>query len=571
MKKIFVLLYLAAVAVSLHAVPADPHLRKVLTLADGSKVEARLCGDEFGHYWQTADGSCYLLDNKTDRYQLVSGQAIAERAALTRMTANEARAKRLTPRKYIGGSTGGYSYQGKKKGLLILAQFSDVAFKKSHNKAFYENVLNGVNFTDSKNGFKGSVSDYFRAVSNGQFELDFDIVGPVTVSNTQAYYGGDTDSDHKDVHVGEFIAEACQLAADSVNFADYDWDDDGEVDQVYVLYAGYGQASSGKENTIWPHEWNLESANGKVLSIGGKTIDTYACGNELTYISKVIGGKPIPVSSVDGIGTICHEFSHCLGLPDLYDTGYTGNFGMGDWDLMSSGSYNGNSFQPPYYTAYEKWYCGWQTPVTLSGEVKVSDMKSSADYGQTYVIYNPYSDNEYYLLENRQPTNWDESLPGKGLLITHVDYNATMWQYNLVNTTSTKYNNHQRMTIFHADKSVDLQDADQSGDTYPYTSSDGTFSNNSLTDTSSPADSIYNGGISNAKLMGISLTNITQNSDGTIAFDFKGGAASGISEVGIAPQADDKVYNLSGVVVGEGDSALPKGIYIRGGKKYVKH
>ena len=123
---------------------------------------------------------------------------------------------------------------------------------------------------------------------------------------------------------------------------------------------------------------------------------------------------------VDGIGTICHEFSHCLGLPDMYDT--QGNqYGMGTYDLMDQGSYNGDSFQPPYYSAYEKWYCGWATPTELSEATTVKDMKPVAEGGQTFVIYNDNHKDEYYLLENRQQQGWDGSLYGKGLMITHVD------------------------------------------------------------------------------------------------------------------------------------------------------
>lgn len=145
------------------------------------------------------------------------------------------------------------------------------------------------------------------------------------------------------------VAEACLAADSEVNFADYDWDGDGEVDQVFVLYAGLGEAAGGDDDTVWPHMWNLSSSDyRKSLTLDNVKVDTYACSSEMTKDYDTFGYPDI----VSGIGTFCHEFSHCLGYPDMYDMNYK-NFGMATWDLMDYGNYNGKGFIPSGYTAYE--------------------------------------------------------------------------------------------------------------------------------------------------------------------------------------------------------------------------
>ena len=222
------------------------------------------------------------------------------------------------------------------------------------------------------------------------------------------------------------VIEACKKADSSVNFADYDWDGDGYVDQVYVVYAGKGEADGGASTTIWPHEWSLSSASyygdgSGTLTLDGVKIDTYACGGELNGSTGTIAG----------IGTMCHEFSHCLGYPDFYDTDYSGGQGMGEWDLMDSGSYNGKwngghsdwpemnaGYEPAGYTAFERWCAGWIEPIVLSDPQKITNMKPMGgtqeggivDHGDAYVIYMPGSkktiEGEYYMLENRQQAGW---------------------------------------------------------------------------------------------------------------------------------------------------------------------
>lgn len=512
MKRLHFFLSLLTVAVSLSAVPAKPGLWRTLKLADGSVVEAQLTGDEFMHYWKAVDGTRYI--KAEGAYLPVTTAQISELFRQRQQAGAKKRAARL-PRKR---ATAISDYKGQKKGLVILAQFSDVKFGAAHDKSKYNDILNKEGYS-SHEGFVGSVYDYFKAQSRGQFELNFDIVGPVTLSHTMEYYGGNTSSGN-DRQPAQMTVDACLLAADSVNFADYDWDGDSEVEQVYILYAGYGEADSQMENAVWPHEWSLTSA-GKSLTIDGMRIDTYACGNELNANGVIAG-----------IGTFCHEFTHCLGLPDMYDTQYSGNFNMSSWDIMASGSYNGNGYCPAGYTSYERMASGWLSPIELNADLSVSGMKPLSEGGDAYILYNSGHADEYYLLENRQPTGWDAELPGRGMLILHVDYNQTIWANNWVNTFvdySAYYgaefkNTHQRLTIFHADNDDDSKYYNTvsnqylrttlEGDPYPYKG------NNSLSATSVPAASLYNANKAGGYFMEESIVGITQNADGTMAFEF---------------------------------------------------
>ena len=580
MKLLMLASLLGFVALSAQAVPAKKGVWRMVTLADGTQKRVELRGDEFCSYWVDADGVSYNLDSESKRYVRVDANALQLRASQLRAKANQdriermAKARRMATKKSLGQTNG--SYFGKKKGLIILVQYKDKKFKFGHNQKMYNRIANETGYANSL-GFVGSVKDYFLAQSNGQFELDFDVVGPYTLNHEYAYYGAPSGNSH-DVRPCDMVYDACRLADPDVNFTDYDWDGDGYVEQVYVLFAGLGQAAGGDENTIWPHEYKLqEGNNGSYVSKDNNVVvNTYACGPELTLQYTPVAYR----ERVDGIGTLCHEFSHCLGYPDLYDTGNGGNFGMGEFDLMDAGSYNGESFCPPNYSAYEKWFAGWITPTVLDKPASVKGMQAQdVKYGQAFVVYNDNNKNEYYLIENRQQNVgiWDKQLPASGMMITHVDYDENIWERNNVNTIvnySNQYgpeyayldNDHQRLTIFHADNEEGSSADSQAGDLYPFNG------NNSLTDTSSPAAIIYQGG----STMGKPITNITQNEDGSIDFDFMGGSndniISGIHfvENDEAPSFGQGVYSLDGRYMGTSANSLDKGIYIVNGKKIVK-
>lgn len=531
-KRIFIGLAFLFVAMSVSAIPARPKQFKNIKLSDGTTVVAQLVGDEFGHYWLTKDGQA--LRKTKNGFVPMTSKNFGEKAQKRRSAANNHRMKRqarkMNPQLMAVQKVSEVgNYVGDKKGLIILVEYNDDnKFQPENNLVLYQRIANEEGFSEGE--FVGSVHDYFLAQSEGLFNLKFDVVGPYTLKHERAYYGRNADTEEaKDLHPAEMVAEACQMADNEVDFKNYDWNGDGEVDQVFVLYAGAGEANGGDEDTVWPHEWTLASAKyfyddgPGAIKLDGVTIDTYACSNELQpdydyYSGEASGWK------IDGIGTICHEFSHCLGYPDFYDTNYQ-NSGMGYWDLMDSGAYNGESYCPSGYTSYERWVAGWKKPIELTKDTEVTGMKPLQDGGDTYIIYNEGNRNEYFLLENRQWMGWDEEIPGRGLLILHVDYDEDAWWNNKVNTTK----NHERMTWIPADgkKASELYEgrryydyADMATDPYPYKT------NNKFTNTSKPAADVYNKDTDGSNKLNKSVLDITQNSDKTISFKFEASAGS---------------------------------------------
>ncbi len=501
---VFVMLALTATAV-----PAKRGLNKVLKRVDGTEVKAQLVGDEHGHYWLGEDGTAYLDVDGT--YQQVDTKAIVKKAKARRQHVNAQRVKRMQAHRALGEIGNGYF--GKKRGIIILVNFKNTVFKESHNNALYQRIANEENFKEGD--FRGSMADYFKAQSSNKFELDFDVVGPVTVKNNASYYGKN-DSDGNDMYAGAMVIEAVNLAKDKVSdWKQYDWDNDGYVDQIYVIYAGQGEADGGASSTIWPHAYTLADAKefgdgtGPVTVAEGLKVNSYACGNEADVNGNICG-----------IGTMCHEFSHCLGYPDFYDIDYSGGFGMDCWDLMDQGSYNGGGFLPAGYTSYERWVAGWEEPIKLEEEdVTVSSLPSLQSSGKSYIIYNKKNRNEYYLLENRQLDAWDADLPGSGLLILHVDYDAEVWEQNQPNDDPK----HQRMTWVQADNKLQTETYDGTKyltlaglktDPFPY------GSNNSFNRNTKPAAKLFNSNIDGTKFIDSSVENITRNADGTISFNF---------------------------------------------------
>lgn len=544
-----------AFSIRLAAVPALPAFR-IVTQKDSTRLEVFLQGDEYSHCYFTSDyipvalgedGSYYYMyvdnnvlrlssliaheENKRGREEkdFIKKHAdntidfLSKRWMEKVEKANYDRLQRAA-RSSMRSLGDPKMYTGNKKGLVILVNFANKEMSLSNANGFFDNMFNKVGFNDYN--AIGSVHDYFYDQSYGQFDLTFDVVGPVTVSNTYAYYGSNgTSLNGGDKRAYEMIVEACQLVDNQVNYADYDWDGDGEVDQVFVIYAGYGEASGGASNTIWPHESHLQYYESGVLHMDGVTINTYACSCELT------GGSG---TTLNGMGTACHEFSHCLGLPDFYDTGYSGGFGMDYWDLMSSGSYsgpNGIGEVPTGYSAYEKWFAGWLNFQELNSPCIVDSMPCIGDEPLAYVVYNDNHRNEYFLLENRQNTRWYSYVGSyrdcHGLLVTHVDYSETAWRNNKVNSSAK----HQRMTIIPADMSYGytvssegrvyyrVNKAELQGDLFP-----GLHGVTELTNTShiTTGGILYNLNTDGSCYMNKPLTNISEK-NGLISFYFMGG------------------------------------------------
>lgn len=584
MKKLYLMLsMLFAFGTAANAVPAKK-LQKVITLANGTQVSVELRGDEYLSWWEGTDGTAYRTTATDENvFEAFDLEAQKPAAAARRARTEQGRVARLARVKNslkgaddkmrgLGGDH--ITYKGVKKGLVVLVDFKNKKFADGHDLEYYKNVINGKDFTDEEEGYVGSVRDYFLAQSNGQFELDFDVVGPVTMSNNYGYYGYDS-SYQKDEKVYEMIKEASDAIQDQVNLKDYDWDGDGEADQVFFLYAGLGQASGGSASTIWPHESELRYWPCGVLSYPTGKINTYACANELQPETQ---GSSRYISA--GIGTICHEFSHCLGFADMYDTSGGGGYGMSVFDVMDQGSYNGNGFVPCNYTAFERIYAGWVEPIELDSPATVKDMKSVSDYGRPFIMYNYKNTNEYFLMENRQNTGWDEGLYGSnGLLIVHVNYVPSRWANNSVNASTQKI---QCCTVVNADGSREISNTlSLQGDLYPYEEK-GVTMNDEFTDDSEPAAKLYNKNSDNSYALGIPITKI-KRSKGSVSFlvcggddknvidnTFKG-VVDGINGVTVVKKTvDNRIYSIDGRYLGTDASALGKGIYVVGGKKIVK-
>lgn len=582
MKKLYLMLsMLFAFGAAANAIPAKK-LQKVITLTNGTQVSVELRGDEYLSWWEGTDGTAYRATADDTVFEAFDLEAQKPAAAARRARAEQGRVARLARVKNslkgaddkmrgLGGDH--ITYKGVKKGLVVLVDFKNKKFADGHDLEYYKNVINGKDFSDEEEGYVGSVRDYFLAQSNGQFELDFDVVGPVTMSKNYGYYGND-GAYQKDEKVYEMIKEACDGIQDQVNLKDYDWDGDGEADQVFFLYAGLGQASGGSAGTIWPHESELRYWPCGVLSYSTGKINTYACANELQPETQ---GSSRYISA--GIGTICHEFSHCLGFADMYDTTGGGGYGMSVFDVMDQGSYNGNGFVPCNYTAFERIYAGWVEVIELIDPATVKDMKSVSDYGRPFIMYNYKNTNEYFLLENRQNTGWDKGLYGSnGLLIVHVNYVPSRWANNSVNSSAEKI---QCCTVVNADGSRENTQYSLQGDLYPYEVK-GVTMNDEFTDESEPAAKLYTKNSDNSYALGIPITNI-KRSKGSVSFLVCGGddknvidntfngVVDGINGVTVANKAaDNRIYSIDGRYLGTDASALGKGIYVVGGKKIVK-
>lgn len=522
-KRLALSLLIGATCLSAIAVPAKPGIRTV-TQADGTTLSVRLVGDEFFHTYTTvdglavarqADGNYYyrtaegvssvvahdLESRSAEEKSFVAGNAhgMTAKALASRLgTVRKARRASAQPRK-----ASQVPNNGSPRVPVLLVQYSDYKFKDADPKATFTKFFK-----------EGEVSayQYFVDQSNGKYTPQFDIYGPVTLSGTRATYGGN-DYWGDDKGVGKMVGQACQGLDSSIDFSKYDNNGDGECDVVIVLYAGDGEASSYDddcENAVWPCQWDLTNSDfGRALTLDGTKVDKFAVFNELY-------GQDL--RRIDGIGTFCHEFSHCLGLPDFYDTKYSGHYGMGFWSLMDNGSYNNDGFTPIGYSAYEKEFMGWISieegkENTLYTLPVLNQKNESTD--KAVRLTNVKDSNEYYIVENRAKQGWDAYMPAEGLLIYHVTYSDAAWQGNTVNDYDM-----QRMTPVPADNSLKmdkqtyygetyyiLNEDDARGDLWPYGSA------NELTDTSTPAARVNTG-----SLLGKPLTEMTRNADGTISF-----------------------------------------------------
>lgn len=449
------------------AVPARP--RPVLvTQSDGTQIRIRIMGDERCHYVLSDDGYTlatgadgdYYFATLSDEGRLVPTSVKArpvkeltpdERRTVLQLrqglrpTAPSLMQQRIVPAAAPANAPAAKSglptpptalhkaqTTGKVKSLVILAQPSDRSFTITNPRAAFQRLLMEDGYAD--NGASGSAWNFYRDNSQGKFDPDFQVVGPYRVSKTSSYYAGYDGTDR----VPELIVEACRAADADVDFREYA--DDGIIRDVFVFYPGTSQAETGKTSDIWPHRWDVRALYSSVL-LDGQQLQGYACSSEL---SSDYYGR----TRMAGIGTFCHEFGHVLGWPDFYDTDYTGSGGessaLEDYSLMCSGSYNNESRTPAGITLLERWMAGWATPRIISspGDLELAPVSE----GDGVIVLTP-TDNDYFLLEYRDPTRWkwdahigttNNTSARPGMLVYHIDFTPSYksrWEENTLNAS----------------------------------------------------------------------------------------------------------------------------------------
>lgn len=618
-KLLFGLLFAAMTA---GAVKMKPGIN-IIKQADGTTITVRAYGDEDLSYFLASDGTLlyqegtnfYIASVKADGTLYSTGvlahepsmRTIKEISAIkaqnakafynsmeTQAKANKVRREPMTPDNSLLPSL------GKHKIPVILVEFSDVEFSVENPKATFDKYLNGKELfnkeTDPEMGQNyASVAKYFKDMSFGKFEPEFEVYGPVNLGKPLATYGAGYSSQE---NMGLLLTDACTAVDDEVDFTQYDSNDDGNIDLIYIIYAGFSQSIAGNStDCIHPKSGYLSLAK----SFDGMDVKRYGVNNELNGTPADQANGPI----INGIGLFCHEFSHCMGLPDLYPkSGSIAeaciNQNMDYWSLMDAGEYTANGYRPTAYTAWERERLGWMEIGTLTGPSNV-ELKSLDEGGAAFRIYNDKDEtgHEYYIVENVQNNGWNKNLFGNGLMVTHVDYLSS--QFSLGGCKVNNTGGHPRMHVMAADGmfvpeyflgstiedsyitflkehnadlvakyggqvfSIEDYKAEAAGDLFP-----GTSNATSLTDDSQPMKAwTYNG-----ETMGKPITDITNDTEkGIVSFKFMGGGepVDGINEVTVNKTTDSRVYSISGTYMGNDINSLPKGIYIRNGKKVINN
>ena len=439
---------------------------------------------------------------------------------------------------------------------VVLFSFSDLDFTMDNPTAYYDRLFNEKGFNEGYG--LGCVADYFRDQSAGRLNLQFDIYGPVKIDKgaRSHYYYDDGWED---------MRKALELLSETTDadFSVYDWDGDGQANEVVFVAAGLIGNTMNGTYYLGPGSY-FQIPNTKLP--GG--VDYY-------FYSLVC--ERIHGDFLSGIGTIVHEFSHSLGLPDLYPIGSGTAFSTVDeWDLMDGGNFTNYGWCPPNLSAMERMYLGWATPEELTEPATIEGMKPLSEGGKTYIVRSTSNSDEYYLLENRRQDGWDYGCPGNGLLIFHVDFDMDSWRNNLVNTSD----NHYRYGLFHASGKDYLAWCPQnngkdltrwtednwmrsrylSTSSYPYTDPSTLVINNSLTDESSPAATLFTPAADGRNFMGKPITNIQLAADGTISFDFMKDEEMGITTMTYTNESDEW-YTIDGRRLHSRPTT--KGLYIR--------
>lgn len=469
------ILGLLTLSAQIYAVPARFHVFRA-QMSDGTFQNIRFCGDEYRSYYVNEEG--FLVEKEETGCFRVTSLRLRDKEKTATVRAMRASSQDRVAIKPLGSP----------RIPVILVNFSDekltVAETAKGIADYYDKYCNGTRdgilYTGA--GSRGAVRDYFAQQSDSLFLPEFEVIGPVTLDKPMAYYGENSPWGAKDIRFSEFCSEALEQATTLVSDfkTRFDNDGNGTVDLAFFIYAGLPESDPGvTEDAIWPKEMI------RPMTINGVTVSVTACCSELSKGSS--GNQP------SGIGTMCHEVSHALGLPDEYDTNYTA-LGMSYWSLMDSGNYCDNGKTPCGLTAYERDLLGWR-PLTVLEHSTTVRLRPLEAGGVGYKVVNEANPDEYYVLENRQHVGWDNGLVklGHGMLVVHVDYDETAWKNNMLNTNAT----HQRMSFipannryvgpYNAESSADLLNA-LGGQPYP-----GTEENTALTNETTPASLVFTG------------------------------------------------------------------------------
>lgn len=565
MKKILLTLSLA---LTMSAAWAAKAINKPITVkqSDGTYITVYLHGDEDFHWYTSSDGTI-LMRNGNDF------TPITETPETFFAKAENTRRMNVMKREPVSGSSKQlFPHTGSPKALVILAQYQDVAFSLADPKKSFDQYLNKAegeqeDFGASENMNYGSVKQYFMDMSNGQYSPTFDVVGPVTLPNNMEYYGG-TNDNATDEKANQLVIDACDLVKDEVDFSLYDSNNDGYVDLVYVIYAGYGQSMGGANSTMWPKSFAVSTSN----TYNGKKLYRSGINNEL------LGNESWPeTKQINGIGLFVHEFSHCLGLPDFYasrlSTVYD-NQGMEDWSVMDNGTYNLNGYVPAAYTAWEREALGWLTIETLKEDTQLSI--DNIDYGgKAYKFCNDNNSNEYFVIQRFQNRKWNSPMANSkekldGLLIYHVDYNSSDFSISSNNVNNVV--GHPRMAVVPSDGILTSSYRDIAMSTYWEDIKGDLYGEGTKT---GKTDFIQSDAIANSQWFTEgtvrNIYNINIDDNGVMWLDFgKNLSTDGIDNITANADGQQGIYSISGTFLGTSSTNLPKGIYIIGGKKFVQ-
>ena len=449
---------------------------------------------------------------------------------------------------------GGDFYRGNRRQLVAMVEFADQAFAEDQHATLerWENIFNATDYAEG--AFAGSVHDYFYAQSYGLFNLSFDLQYVALSDNRSKYRSTSVDDENSQYLVNDVVDILQQR---DIDWSLYDWNGDGYVNQLLIIFAGKGSGYGGfggGYDAIWPHQWWLSEhlkdvssaqyCEPRVVERDGKQylVDCYCALQEL-YADGGYGS----------FGLICHEYSHCFGFPDFYNGSASVVSG---WDLMDRGNYNGNGLVPCGYSAHERWLMGWLTPMELTGDTLVADMAALCDEPQAYLVRSSWSDSEYFIIENRQRKAWDAELPGSGIVVFHIDYDPSVWASAQETPNSGSYVVDgktivgKRYSIVPAnDKTSSLY---QAAWAYPYAE------NNMLTDSSVPAARLNRANAAGDRLMGKPLTDMAV-SNGLASFAFMHSPTKVTSAVAGAAGYQQLLYELGPIrIVRDGNGIVKK-------------